>query len=144
MSVTQRQLNYTSVTLIAWGLGVLASHRLAFPLCASGDVGRLLDSSVFVLGQKRFTWHSLAEEQKAQMRDLWKEISVSRVLAPIGCETTHKSEDEWVHQAARSANMGFWWSLSGVRSVYFVCIFLHTIVKWIGWLDAPTCHGIKP
>lgn len=69
MSVTQRQLNYTSVTLIAWVEGQLAAGLLA-SVCASGDTGRLWDSTVFVPGQKSFTWHSLAEEQHAQTLDL--------------------------------------------------------------------------
>lgn len=98
MSVTQRQLNYTSDShCLGWvvgGRGEQLATGLLASVCASGDAGRLWDSTVFVPGQKSFTWHSSAEEQHAQMLDLWKEISVSRVLALMGCKTTHKSGDE--------------------------------------------------
>lgn len=54
MSVTQRQLNYTSVTPIAGGVGGrAASHRLAFLCVPQGTVGQLWDSSVFVPGSKK-------------------------------------------------------------------------------------------
>lgn len=74
MSVTQRQLNYTSVTLTAGGGrgrggGQLATGLLCLcvPQGTSGDCGTVV---CLCRGPKSFSWHSLAEEQKAQMLDL--------------------------------------------------------------------------
>lgn len=111
-----------------WGGGQLATGLLS-SVCLRG---RSADCGTVVClcrGPKSFTWHSLAEEQKAQMLDLWKEISaVSRVLALISCKTTQ--ECGWMSAPGRLLCQHQHLRALGAPSVGLMCMFLCMRVPW--------------
>ena len=56
-------------------------------------------------GPQSLTWHSLAEQQTAQRRDLWEEISAaSGVLALIGCQDSCTPREE-MNECARQSTV---------------------------------------
>lgn len=111
-----------------WGGGQLATGLLSC-VCLRGRSGDCGTVVCLCRGPKSFTWHSLAEEQKAQMLDLWKEISaVSRVLALISCKTTQ--ERGWMSAPGRLLCQHQRLRVLGAHSVCVMCMFLCMCVPW--------------